>query len=115
MAKVKNLKVASFVRDWRARRQLTQEELATVARVGRNWVQQLELGEIAVPGPDRVNRIKKVLGFPGWALLEEVGYETDVVDQGLIDPGLFVRLATMEKEDQRKVLNFILEWLPPAA
>lgn len=57
---------------------LTQSALAELSGVTRDYIASMELGRIQVIYPAVFVKLREVLGFRGWELLEMMGYPTDV-------------------------------------
>lgn len=85
---------------------MSQGELSKASGVKRDYIGSVELGRIAVIYPETFNRLKAALGFPGWACLEAMGFETDVAG-GTVLPELVAALALLDREAQRALLFFV--------
>jgi transcriptional regulator with XRE-family HTH domain len=68
----------TLLRQYRERLGLTQYEAEKLSGVRREYIGSIETGRIAVIYPEPFNALHKAYGFPGWEILESMGYETDV-------------------------------------
>lgn len=66
--------LADLVRAARARKKLTQEELAERMGVERNWLASVETGRIELPSPDRFELMERHLGITREDMLRAAGY-----------------------------------------
>jgi len=89
---------------------LTQTDLERLTKVKREYISSIEMGRIQVIYPEVFNLLKKVLRFPGWVLLEAMGYETDSVagEAGGLNPALVAAVASLSDRQQRALLEFLL-------
>lgn len=96
------------LRSYRDAAGFTQSDAAEAAGVKREYLASLELGRIQVPYPHVFNALHTVLRFPGWELLEALGFETDHEDSGLkILPALASELRKMSEDQQKAVLGVV--------
>jgi len=68
----------TLLRQYRERLGLTQYEAEKLSGVRREYIGSIETGRIAVIYPEPFNALRRAYGFPGWEILESMGYETDV-------------------------------------
>lgn len=68
----------TLLRQYRERLGLTQYEAEKLSGVRREYIGSIETGRIAVIYPEPFNALHKAYGFPGWEILESMGYETDI-------------------------------------
>lgn len=66
--------LAELVRDARARKKMTQEEMADHMGVERNWLAAVETGRIELPSPDRFELLERHLGVTREEMLRAAGY-----------------------------------------
>lgn len=102
-----NESVGGFIHRARTGRGMSQAELAAASGVKRDYIASIERGRISVVYPETFAALKSALGFPGWACLEAMGYETDVED-GPIAADLLVALSRLDAEAQQTLARFIL-------
>jgi len=85
----------ALLRQYRERLGLTQHEAEKLTGVRREYIGSIETGRIAIIYPEPFNALRKVYGFPGWEILEAMGYETDAAGAAPQGQADVVRLATM--------------------
>jgi transcriptional regulator with XRE-family HTH domain len=102
----RNPRLAAKVREYRRKAGLTQQELARVTGIKREYISSCELGRVGVIYPEAFNALRRALGFPGWELLEAIGYRTDVGEAD-INPGLLTLLRQLSPEQQQAVLDIV--------
>jgi len=68
----------ALLRQYRERLGLTQHEAEKLTGVRREYIGSIETGRIAIIYPEPFNALHRAYGFPGWEILESMGYETDV-------------------------------------
>jgi transcriptional regulator with XRE-family HTH domain len=68
----------TVLRQYRERLGLTQYEAEKLSGVRREYIGSIETGRIAIIYPEPFNALHRAYGFPGWEILESMGYETDV-------------------------------------
>lgn len=88
------------IRHYRERTGLNQTDIERVTGVRRDYLSSIEGGRIRVIYPANFNALHKVLRFPGWEILELMGYETDVGANDLV-PAL-VHVARQLTPDQQR-------------
>lgn len=110
--KLRNLRAGAKLAEYRLNAGLTQAELgARLARrhpdiwkdkvTARNYISQVENGGIDIPSPLKINPLHEELGYPGWELLELIGYDTDGDSDSKIEPELrsvAIRLAPVQQK-----------------
>lgn len=84
----------------------TQDELAQRVDVARAYIGRIETGDIQVVYPKTFNRLRKALGFPGYEILEAMGYETDAGITG-VDPEVLALLLKLPPERQRDLIPLL--------
>jgi len=96
----------SLIASYRKRAGLTQEETAALSErvsppgVRRDYLASIEAGKIKIVYPRDFNALRRALQFPGFELLEAMGYETDGgVDD--IDPVLVAVSRQLDRDSQR--------------
>lgn len=99
-------RLAALLASYRNRANLTQDDLARRTGINRAYVGRIETGNIQVIYPKVFNAFRKALGFPGYELLEAMGYETDAGIPG-VDPEMLSLLLRISEEDQRKLIPFL--------
>lgn len=99
---------------YRHRAHLTQADLAQVTGLNRNFIAGLETGVQAMPYPDKLNALHGALGFPGYEMLELMGYVTDGGVQGL-HPKLVAVARSLPMEMQEDIAYLAQAWLRGAA
>lgn len=75
-------------------------DVEKVSGVKRDYVSSIELGRISVIYPESFNQLRRVYGFPGFELLEAMGYRTDATVSE-IDPSLLALARGMTLDQQR--------------
>lgn len=91
-------KWGALIQTYRQKAEMTQEDLATASKVRRNYIASIEFGRIGVPSPDIFNKLHRVLRFPGWEVLEAIGYETDAGMDDIAPALLTVARALPERQ-----------------
>jgi transcriptional regulator with XRE-family HTH domain len=91
------------VRWYRERAKLSQGDVADEVGVTRDYISSIEIGRIGVVYPTVFNGLQRTLGFPGWEMLELMGYHTNAttLDTQGIYPPLLSFISKMDKEQQR--------------
>lgn len=86
----------------------TQQELAdrSARELSRDYIARVEAGDIKIMYPRKFNEFRRLLGFPGWEALEEMGYRTDANIEG-VSPRVLRALLDLSKEDQEVILPLI--------
>jgi transcriptional regulator with XRE-family HTH domain len=69
MLSVMTTPVGNRIETLRERRGLNLSQLAQYASVTRQWLRQVELGEIETPGGDKIERVATILGVSSTYLL----------------------------------------------
>lgn len=87
------------LRAYRLAAKLTQTEVEELCSVRRDYVSSIELGRIGVVYPDTFNRLRDAYNFPGFDVLETMGFKTDAAQQE-IQPSLLAIIGTMTHEQQ---------------
>lgn len=85
---------------------LTQDEAAQLTHTNRAYISTVELGRIK-PSVEMFNELRRLYRFPGWELLEMMGYRTDAdtVD-GLWAP-LVAMLGNLDRDQQKALVPTI--------
>lgn len=111
MNEERNLELGFKVKTYRELRGLTQVQLAEMVSKAPSWVSALEIGTYKSLPPESFNALHQALGFPGWEILEAMGYETDGGYLGV--EALLVQKATaLTREQQLKLVAIADEWEP---
>lgn len=99
----KKLLLGDRLRWYRERAKLSQGDLAEVVGVTRDYISSIEIGRIGVVYPRVFNGLQRTLGFPGWELLELMGYHTTATskEEGGIYPPLLAFLGKMDASQQQ--------------
>jgi len=71
-------KTGAKLKEYREKLGLTQYEAEKLSGVRREYIGSIETGRIAIIYPEPFNALHRAYGFPGWEILESMGYETDV-------------------------------------
>lgn len=96
------------IRAYRQAAHLTQRQAAEAVGITREYLASIETGRAGVIYPDIFLRLHDVLGFPGWEILEAMGYPTDMPDaETEIDPRLIAALGDTGQETQRLILQLL--------
>ena len=97
------------IKGYRETAGLTQAELATRVDITREYLASIEIGRIGVVYPKVFVGLRRHLGFPGWELLEEMGYPTDAVrpEDAAINPKVLDILRRMSPEQQQHFLGML--------
>lgn len=98
--------LGDFIRRARTRRRVSQSDLASASGVKRDYIGSIELGRIRVLYPETFRRLKEVLGFPGWAALEAMGFETDIETRP-VSPKLLLAISELDGAAQEALATFI--------
>lgn len=112
-----NLRAGAYLRVKRQEARLTQEELAermfrafpgtwASPETARSYVVSMENGRMAAPTPQKINPFHEVLGYPGWELLDLLGYDTDGDADSRIVPELRAVIIKLDPEQQRLLAKF---------
>lgn len=96
----RNERFAAKMRHYRERANLTQTDVERMCGVRRDYLSSIELGRIAVVYPETFNRLRRCYGFPGFDVLESMGFDTDATGEN-IEPSLLALLRAMTPEQQR--------------
>lgn len=99
-------RLAALLASYRNRANLTQDDLARRTGINRAYVGRIETGNIQVIYPKVFNAFRKALGFPGYELLEAMGYETDAGIKG-IDPEILSLLLRLDEDQQKRLIPFL--------
>ncbi len=98
--------LGDFIRRARTRKGMSQSDLASASGVKRDYIGSIEVGRIAVLYPETFRRLKAVLGFPGWAALEAMGFETDIEAEP-VSPNLLLAISQLGPAAQESLATFI--------
>jgi transcriptional regulator with XRE-family HTH domain len=101
-------RLASVLRTYREGAGLTQTDIERVSggAVKREYVSGVELGRIGLIYPEPFGQLRRILRFPGWEVLEAMGYATDLKQQG-IDDSLLQLLRRLTLPQQKAVAAFV--------
>lgn len=109
-----NREFGSLLREYRRAAGLTQAELARRADVTRHYIASMESGRIGVVYPDVFTKLQRVLGFPGWVLLEAIGYHTGLRERedgadtaAHVQPALLGAIADLTADQQQAVFDLV--------
>lgn len=94
------------LKQYREERGLTQADAERLSGVRRDYIGAVETGRIGIIYPDTFNRLRSLYGFPGWEILELMGYETDAAD-ARVHPAVASALKGLSLEDQEKLVPVI--------
>ncbi|MEJ5221838.1 MAG: helix-turn-helix transcriptional regulator [Tepidiforma sp.] len=94
------------LKQYREERGLTQGEAERLSGVRRDYIGAVETGRIGVIYPDTFNRLRALYGFPGWEILELMGYQTDAADAH-VHPAIASALKGLSPEEQEKLAPFV--------
>lgn len=97
-------RVGNVVRHYRERSGLTQVEASTASGLAPGYVSGVENGRVRVIYPEAFNPLRKVLNFPGFEMLEAMGYVTDCTEEGISAP-LSAVLRGMDADEQTAMLD----------
>lgn len=100
------VRMGNKLREYRERLDLSQVEVSNLAGVKRSYLSSAELGRIGIIYPDIFESLHRVLRFPGWELLEAMGYKTDVPTEG-IEPGLSQLIRSVPREQQAALTTLV--------
>lgn len=96
----RNLRLASVLRSYRERAGLTQSDVGKASQiVSREYVSGVELGRIAVVYPEIFNELRRLYKFPGFEVLEAMGYDTDCETAG-VKPRLAMLINQLDESQQ---------------
>ena len=97
----------SRVAYYREKAGLSQAELAraTGDAYSRVSIGQVEGGRVGITYPDKFNALRRVLRFPGWEILELMGYRTDAGRGSTINPVLETYILQMDDEQQEALAH----------
>ena len=104
-------RVGEFLRSSREAQRLSQTELEKESGVKRDYIASIERGRISVIYPETLGRLRAVLGFPGWAALEAMGYQTDA-EGSKIRPLLAAAVVKLTVGQQEALLDFLHSLAP---
>lgn len=106
---LKKAKLGAKIRSYRDRTGLTQMEAAKLAGVTREYLASIEIGRIVVMYPEVFNSLHDLLEFPGWEILEEMGYKTDAVAgaSARLLPSLIVQASQLDEDQQKGLVEII--------
>ncbi len=112
MVKVDNRKkllLGDRLRWYRERAKLSQGDLAEVVGVTRDYISSIEIGRIGVVYPRVFNGLQRALGFPGWELLELMGYRTSATSKDTegVYPPLLSLIDGMSEEQQQATFEVL--------
>lgn len=112
MERKANARLGMVVQSFRQGAGLTQTELADAAGLKASYITALELGRYQVVYPKPFNAIHRVLRFPGWVVLDAMGYQTDAGDKE-INPALSALIGAMDVAQQVALLGMVRAWFKP--
>lgn len=98
-----NLELGLRLKYYRERAGLTQAQLAELTGVSMGYIASIERGMQKLIYPERFNPMHEALGFPGWDLLEAMGYATDGSYLG-IDAELAEEAKTLTREQSQALV-----------
>lgn len=112
-----SMKMGPLLESYRARAHLTQEELAQACgiKVTRDYIGSVELGRIVWVRMDKFNALHHVLRFPGWEMLEAMGYETDVDRDPTVSPRLMTTIRQLSIDQQDAADAMLRAWIKGSA
>ncbi len=99
-----NSRLAQKMRQYRERANLTQTDVERLSGVRRDYLSSIELGRISVVYPETLNRLRRVYGFPGWEMLDAMGYQTDAGGEA-VEPALLAIIRALTPEQQRMLAD----------
>ena len=87
---------------YRQRLDLTQADVErlTGGRVKRSYLAKIETNQITLLPPGTFNELHRLLKFPGYELLEAMGYETDAGEER-VESALLVAAQALPESTQR--------------
>lgn len=114
-----NLALGAKLAEYRERAGLSQEEVAYRATraalygvvISRDYLGGLEQGRMGIPHPEKFNPLHEVLGFPGWEILDLMGYDTDGGEGINFEPQLAKIASQLSKEQQKMLAMIGKSWL----
>lgn len=111
------LKWGSLMQSYRNQAQMTQEDLANASGEKRTYIGSIEFGRIGIPSVKTFRALHRVLRFPGWEMLEAIGYPTDATDDNVIPSLLSVCRSLPEPKQEllAQMGRLMLRDEPPAA
>lgn len=112
MEKKANARLGMVVQGFRQGAELTQVELAEASGLKGSYITALELGRYQLIYPKPFNAIHRVLRFPGWVVLDAMGYATDAGDKD-IHPALGALIRAMDEPQQVALLGMVRAWFKP--
>ena len=104
-----NPKLGAVVQRYREQAGLTQAELAQASGLKTSYVSALELGRFQIMYPAPFNALRRVLRYPGWTVLDAMGYETDAGDSE-IDPRLEAMIRQLPLDKQDALFGMVKAW-----
>jgi transcriptional regulator with XRE-family HTH domain len=100
--------IALVLKKYRKRSDMTQSELSAKADVKREYISSMELGRIQVIYPPTFIALRRALKFPGYELLEAMGYPTDGDGGSRLDGELVRVLRRLSPDQQRAIIPFAM-------
>lgn len=106
----KEFKWGALLQSYRNRAEMTQDDLAMASKVRRSYIASIEFGRIGIPSPDTFNSLHKVLHFPGWEMLEAIGYDTDAGESN-VEPALLSVARSLPAKQQILLAEMGKTWI----
>jgi transcriptional regulator with XRE-family HTH domain len=100
--------IALVLKKYRKRSDMTQSELSARTDVKREYISSMELGRIQVIYPQTFVALRRALNFPGYELLEAMGYPTDGDGGSRLDGELVRVLRRLSPDQQRAIIPFAM-------
>lgn len=95
-----NKRMGAKLQDYRKDAGLTADDLARASGVKRSYITAIEVGRMNIMYPETFVDLKRVLRFPGWDMLEAMGYPTDAGDDDIYPRLLHVaRQLPMDQQE----------------
>ena len=108
------MKLGDKIHDLRAKRGLTQGQLANSASLSQGYLSQLENGEVKNPSAAVLYRLARAIRVNADELFEAAGYptaqslrETYQLYESNIDPDLLQYVRRLTRERQRRLLRLL--------
>ena len=106
---VGSVELGACVKRYREAAGLTQLDLARATSLKASYITAVERGRFQLIYPEKLNSLRRALRFPGWEMLEEMGYKTDAGEEG-ITPGLLAQIRTLDSEQQLALIGMLRAW-----
>lgn len=104
-----NPKLGAVVQRYREQAGLSQTEAAKASGLRPSYVQALEIGRFQLIYPDKFNALRRTLRFPGWTVLDAMGYQTDAGDSEM-DPRLEAMIRQLPLDKQDALFGMVKAW-----